>query len=173
MTTRRTCVLHRVRRCSHYAPRDGQTPDLCRDGETLLTSHSGPRFTDHGQLTPNSARYAAAQVGDAPQAKPPGDLSEPLPTRQEATAHQPAGAQLLEPRLPGFGARSQPNEDLGYSSRNRRLALAEQPHGVIDQQQVAAQRKVLIEKVPAAGCRSNTYGRWPLLRAKTRAGRNE
>ncbi len=94
-----------------------------------------PESTPDKSVVPALRRRATAQVRHAAQAEPFGDLSQPLPTGREEAALQAALAQLLQPHLPGFGRGTQPLEDRSHFTRNRRLALAEEPPGVIDQQE--------------------------------------
>jgi len=72
---------------------------------------------------------------------------------QNGTGNKPIpGDRSACPRLPGFcgenplpdlRGHSQTVEDLGHFPRDCRVALAEQPAGVIDQKQVAAEGEPL------------------------------
>ncbi len=80
-------------------------------------------------------RWASAQVRHALQTQPFGHFAQALPTRREEPPQQAALAQFFQPRLPGLGGRANPFEDVGDFTRDCRLARAEEPPGVFDQQE--------------------------------------
>src|SRR5208282_460707 len=68
-------------------------------------------------------------------------VSQPGSAGGKETAQQPARGQLLQPRLPVLGVAAQPLEDPGQLTGDHGFALAEQPPGVLHQEQVIAQRE--------------------------------
>src|SRR5208337_2771743 len=88
-----------------------------------------------------SSRRAAAQVRQVVHAQTLGDFPQPGSAGGEETARQPARGQLLQPRLPVLGVASQPLEAPGQLTGDHGFALAEQPPGVLRQEQVIAQRE--------------------------------
>src|SRR5208283_5929958 len=85
-----------------------------------------------------SSRRAAAQVRQVVHAQTPGDFPQPGSAGGEETAQQPARGQLLQPTLPVFGVAPQPLEDPRQLTGDHGFALAEQPPGVLHQEQVIA-----------------------------------
>ncbi len=72
-----------------------------------------------------------------------GDFSQPGSAGGEEAAQQPACGQLLQPRLPVLRATPQPFENPCQLAGDHGFACAEQPPGVLNQEQVAAQRESL------------------------------
>ena len=67
------------------------------------------------------------------------DFSQALPTGREESAEQAVGLEFLEPGLPAIGAAAHSLKDPRQLGRNRGFALAEEPAGVVDQEQVVSQ----------------------------------
>src|SRR5208283_4242156 len=88
-----------------------------------------------------SSRRAAAQVRQVVHAQTLGDFPQPGSAGGKETAQQPARGQLLQPRLPVLGVSPQPLEDTGQLTGDHGFALAEQPPGVLHQEQVIVQRE--------------------------------
>ncbi len=86
-----------------------------------------------------SSRRAAAQVRQVVHAQTLGDFPQPGTAGGEETAQQPACGQLPQPRLPVLGVTPQPLEHPGQLTGDHGFALAEQPPGVLHQEQVIAQ----------------------------------
>jgi len=90
-------------------------------------------------LGEGSSRRAAAQVRQVVHAQTFGDLPQPGSAGGEEAAQQPASGQLLQSRLPVLGGAPEPLEDPGELSGDHGFARAEQPPGVLHQEQVIAQ----------------------------------
>lgn len=72
------------------------------------------------------------------------DLAELLSTGREITPQQTRLAeQLLHPRFPKIGTRSQPLQNSRDVLGNPRFAIAAQAAREVHQQQITAQRKIL------------------------------
>src|SRR5271157_1859491 len=94
-----------------------------------------------------SSRRAAAQVRQVVHAQTLGNFPQPGSAGGEETAQQPARGQLPQPRLPVLGVAAQPLEDPGQLTGDRGFARAEQPPGILHQEQVIAQRESLLAQV--------------------------
>ncbi len=65
-----------------------------------------------------------------------GDRAQALATGGEEPPQQPPALQLLQPAPPALGTAPQPFEDPVELGRDRSLAVAEKPAGVIDQERL-------------------------------------
>src|SRR5271157_2659862 len=88
-----------------------------------------------------SSRRAAAQVHQVVHAQTLGDCPQPGSAGGEETAQQPARGQLLQPTLPVLGVTPQPLEDASQLTADHGFVRAEQPPGVLHQEQVIAQQE--------------------------------
>jgi hypothetical protein len=70
-----------------------------------------------------------------------GDFPQLRAAGREESAQQPIPAKLLDLKLPALGTTAQPLENPGQLRRDRRLSFAEKPAGVVDQLDIASQRK--------------------------------
>jgi hypothetical protein len=83
------------------------------------------------------SRWASTQVCQVVHAQPCRDLAQPFAAGSQEAAEKPALAELLQSRPPALRAAPKPIEDPRELARNRGLSVAEQPAGVIDQEQIS------------------------------------
>ncbi len=118
----------------------------CRYAFTPATHDAGVKPERNGDelktpLGAGSSRRAAAQVGQAVHAQTIGDFPQPGSAGGEEAAQQPPRGQLLQSRLPVLGVAPEPLEDPVQLSGDQGFARAEQPPGVLHQEQVMPSEK--------------------------------
>ena len=130
--------------CSARTPgeMDGGRNRIVRRSERgggLIGCSKGRRARDGNPLQTALSRRATAEVCEVMHSQVCGDFSQALSAGGEESAEQSAGLQFLEPGLPALGAGAETFEDPSQLGRDRGLAVAEEPAGVIDQEQVVSQ----------------------------------
>jgi hypothetical protein len=88
-----------------------------------------------------SSNWTAPEVDQVVHTEASGDFPQLRATGREETAQQPIPAKLLDLNLPALGVTAQPLENLSQLRRDRRLSFADKPSGVVDQLDLASQRK--------------------------------
>jgi hypothetical protein len=106
-----------------------------RQGDRTANARWQPRFR---MLSSNGT---APEVDQVVHTEASGDFPQLRATGREETAQQPIPAKLLDLKLPALGATAQALENPGQLRRDRRLSLAKKPAGVVDQLEIASQRK--------------------------------
>jgi hypothetical protein len=107
----------------------------------LIGCSKGRRARDRNPLQPALSRRAAAQVCEVMHSQVCGDFAQALSIGGKESAEQAASLEFLEPGLPGFRACAETFEDPSQLGRDHGFAIAEEPAGVIDQEQVVSQRE--------------------------------
>ena len=93
------------------------------------------------EITNVSSNGTTPQVDQVTHTEAFADFPQLRAAGREETAQQSIPAKLLDLNLPALGATAQPLENPGQLRRDRRLSLAKKPAGVVDQLDIASQRK--------------------------------
>src|ERR1017187_4900248 len=91
-----------------------------------------------------SSGCASSQVCDASHVQASGHLPQPLSTCDKEAAEQATRAEFLLPDTPNLGVNPQPIEDPGQIRRDHGLSRAKEPPSVIDQKEIASDRKSVV-----------------------------
>ena len=84
-----------------------------------------------------SAGRASSEVHRVSHPESVGNFPQFLAGGRKDSAQQSIVAKLLHPGLPALSATAQPLEDSGQLRRDRSLAFAKNPSGVVDQLDIA------------------------------------